>query len=206
MRRLFAAYGIPFVPERTVESVADAVLAAEALGLPVVVKTAVAGAHKTELGGVAIDLRELDAVREAAERIGPPLVVQQFVRGGTELLAGVVQDPTFGPLVGFGVGGTLAELVGDTGYVLAPVTDVDATELVTTGKAGRLVSGYRGAAPADATALIDLVQRLGRLAEDVPAIAELDLNPVLATSEGCVAVDARVRVAPPPERRQTKRW
>jgi acetyl coenzyme A synthetase (ADP forming)-like protein len=206
MRRLFAAYGIPFVPERTVESVADAVLAAEALGLPVVVKTAVAGAHKTELGGVAIDLRELDAVREAAERIGPPLVVQQFVRGGTELLAGVVQDPTFGPLVGFGVGGTLAELVGDTGYVLAPVTDIDATELVTTGKAGRLVSGYRGAAPADATALIDLVQRLGRLAEDVPAIAELDLNPVLATSEGCVAVDARVRVAPPPERRQTKRW
>jgi acyl-CoA synthetase (NDP forming) len=117
-----------------------------------------------------------------------------------------VQDPTFGPLVAFGVGGTLAELVGDTGYVLAPVTDIDATELVTTGKAGRLVSGYRGAAPADATALIDLVQRLGRLAEDVPAIAELDLNPVLATSEGCVAVDARVRVAPPPERRQTKRW
>jgi acyl-CoA synthetase (NDP forming) len=206
MRRLFAAYGIPFVPERTVESVADAVLAAEALGLPVAVKTAVAGAHKTELGGVAIDLRELDAVREAAERIGPPLVVQQFVRGGTELLAGVVQDPTFGPLVAFGVGGTLAELVGDAGYVLAPVTDIDATELVTTGKAGRLVSGYRGAAPADATALIDLVQRLGRLAEDVPAIAELDLNPVLATSEGCVAVDARVRVAPPPERRQTKRW
>jgi acyl-CoA synthetase (NDP forming) len=206
MRRLFAAYGIPFVPERTAESVADAVLAAEALGLPVVVKTAVAGAHKTELGGVAIDLRALDAVREAAERIGPPLVVQQFVRDGTELLAGMVQDPTFGPLVAFGVGGTLAELVGDTGYVLAPVTDIDATELVTTGKAGRLVAGYRGAAPANTGALIDLVQRLGRLAEDVPAIAELDLNPVLATPEACVAVDARVRVAPPTIRRPTKRW
>jgi acetate---CoA ligase (ADP-forming) len=206
MRQLFAAYGIPFVPERTVESVDDAVLAAEALGLPVVVKTAVAGAHKTELGGVAIDLRALDAVREAAERIGPPLVVQQFVRDGTELLAGMVQDPTFGPLVAFGVGGTLAELVGDTSYALAPLTDIDATELVTTGKAGRLVAGYRGAAPANTGALIDLVQRLGRLAEDVPAIAELDLNPVLATPEACVAVDARVRVAPPTIRRPTKRW
>ena len=206
MRALFAAYEIPFVAERMVESVDDAVHAAEQLGLPVVVKTAVAGAHKTELGGVVLDLRDLGAVREAAQRIGPPLVVQQFVRGGIELLAGVVQDATFGPLVAFGVGGTLAELVGDTGYVLAPVTDIDATELVTTGKAGRLVAGYRGASPADAAALIDLVQRLGRLAEDVPAIAELDLNPVLATSESCVAVDARVRVAPPPERRQTKRW
>jgi acetate---CoA ligase (ADP-forming) len=206
MRALFVAYEIPFVGERMVESVDGAVQAAEELGLPAVVKTAVAGAHKTELGGVALDLRELGAVREAAERIGPPLVVQQFVRSGVELLAGVVQDPTFGPLVAFGVGGTLAELVGDTGYALAPVTDIDATELVTTGKAGRLVDGYRGAAPADAAALIDLVQRLGRLAEDVPAIAELDLNPVLATADGCVAVDARVRVAPPPERRQTKRW
>jgi acetate---CoA ligase (ADP-forming) len=206
MRALFAAYAIPFVAERTVESVEDAVRAAEELGFPIVVKTAVAGAHKTELGGVALDLREPAAVREAAERIGPPLVVQQFVRGGIELLAGVVQDPTFGPLVAFGVGGTLAELVGDTGYVLAPVTDIDATELVTTGKAGRLVAGYRGAAPADAAALIDLVQRLGRLAEDVPAIAELDLNPVLATPKGCVAVDARVRVAPPAVRRPTKRW
>ena len=77
---------------------------------------------------------------------------------------------------------------------------------MTTGKAGRLVAGYRGAAPADAAALIDLVQRLGRLAEDVAAIAELDLNPVLATPDRCVAVDARVRVAPPTARRPTKRW
>jgi acyl-CoA synthetase (NDP forming) len=172
----------------------------------VVVKTAVAGAHKTELDGVALDLRDIAAVRGAAERIGPPLVVQQFVRDGMELLAGVVQDPTFGPLVAFGVGGTLAELVGDTGYVLAPVTDIDATELVTSGKAGRLVGGYRGAAPADVAALVDLVHRLGRLAEDVPAIAELDLNPVLAAPDGCVAVDARVRVTPPKPRRPTKRW
>jgi acetyl coenzyme A synthetase (ADP forming)-like protein len=206
MRRLFGAYAIPYVAERTVESVDDAVRAAQELGLPVVVKTAVAGAHKTELGGVALDLRDLEAVRSAADRIGPPLVVQQFVPTGIELLAGVVQDPTFGPLVAFGVGGTLAELVGDTGYVLGPVTDIDATELVTTGKAGRLVGGYRGAAPADAAALIDLVQRLGRLAEDVPAIAELDLNPVLATPDGCVTVDARVRVAPPVAQRPTKRW
>jgi acetate---CoA ligase (ADP-forming) len=206
MRRVFDVYGIPLVAERVAGSVDEAVHAAGEVGLPVAVKTAISGAHKTELGGVALDLRDVAAVREAAERIGPPVLVQPFVRGGIELLAGVVQDPTFGPLVGFGVGGTLAELVGDTRYALAPVTDVDAAELVTSGKAGRLVAGYRGAAGADPGALIGLVHRLGKLAEDVPEIAELDLNPVLATTDGCVAVDARVRVAPPTSRRRTKRW
>ena len=89
--------------------------------------------------------------------------------------------------------------------MLAPVTDVDATELVTDGKTGRLVAGYRGSAGADPAPIIELVQRLGRLAEDLPEIRELDLNPVLATTDGCVAVDARVRVAPPTSQRRTKR-
>jgi acetate---CoA ligase (ADP-forming) len=203
---LFAAYGISLVQERSAASVDEAVRAAVELELPVVVKTAVAGAHKTELGGVALDLRDVEAVREAAERIGPPLLVQPFVQGGVELLAGIVQDPIFGPLVGFGVGGTLAELVGDTRYVLAPLTDVEAADLVTSGKAGRLIAGYRGATGADVGALVELVQRLGQLAADVPEVAELDLNPVLATQTSCVAVDARVRVAPPVREQRTKRW
>ncbi len=205
-RRLLQAYGVPVVPELSCNSSKDAVRAAEELGYPVVVKSAVPGAHKTETGGVALDLRDAAAVRAAAVRIGPPVVVQPFVRGGVELLAGVVQDPTFGPLVGFGVGGTLAELVGEASYCLAPLTDVDAEELVNGAKVGRLVNGFRGAPPADAASLTDLLHRLGRLAEEVPEVAELDLNPVLALADGCVAVDARVRVAPPARSERAKRW
>ena len=117
-----------------------------------------------------------------------------------------MQDPVFGPLVAFGPGGVLAELIGDAGFRLAPLTDVDAEELVTGGKAGRLVAGFRGAPPADAAALVDLVHRLGRLAEDLPEVAELDLNPVLAGPDGCVAVDARVRLRSRPSERALKSW
>ena len=115
------------------------------LGYPAVVKTAAAGAHKTETGGVALDLADTEAVRAAAERIGGPVIVQPMVTGGVELLAGVAQDPVFGPLVAFGPGGVLAELIGDAHFRLAPLTDVDADELVGAGKAGRLVAGFRGA-------------------------------------------------------------
>ena len=165
-----------------------------------------AGAHKTETGGVALDLGDETAVREAAERIGAPVVVQQMVKGGTELLAGIVQDPTFGPLVAFGPGGVLAELIGEAGFRIAPLTDVDAKELLQQEKTGLLVAGYRGAPPADTAALTDLIHRLSKLGEDLPAVAELDLNPVLAGPDGCVVVDARVRVARPSQDRRVKTW
>jgi len=112
----------------------------------------------------------------------------------------------FGPLVGFGPGGVFAELIGNAAFRIAPLTDVDAEELVTSGKAGRLVSGFRGAPAADVPALTDLVHRLARLGEDVPAVAELDLNPVLALPDRCVAVDARVRLRRPEIRALTKSW
>jgi acetyl coenzyme A synthetase (ADP forming)-like protein len=194
-RALLEAYGIPFVGERVVESADDAVAAAAELGYPVVVKTAVAGAHKTEAGGVALDLEDEDSVRGAVERIGLPVLVQPMVKGCAELLAGIVQDPVFGPLVAFGPGGVFAELIGQAGFRLAPLTDVDAEELVTTGKAGTLVAGFRGRPPSDERALVELVLRLAQLAEDLPEVAELDLNPVLGLERGCVAVDARVRVS-----------
>jgi acyl-CoA synthetase (NDP forming) len=171
-----------------------------------VVKTAAAGAHKTESGGVALDLRDADQVRAAVERIGGPVIVQPFVRGGAELLAGLVQDPVFGALVAFGPGGVLAELIGDAGFRIAPLTDADARELVLAGKAGRLVRGFRGAPPADEEALVDLVLRLARLADDFPEVAELDLNPVIARPEGCLAVDARIRVRARPLARPLKSW
>jgi acyl-CoA synthetase (NDP forming) len=117
-----------------------------------------------------------------------------------------VQDPVFGPLVAFGPGGVLAELIGQAEFRMAPITDVDASELVLGGKAGRLVRGFRGAPPADANALADLVHRLARLGEDVPEVAELDLNPVLARADGCVAVDARVRLRRPEPVARGKTW
>jgi acetyl coenzyme A synthetase (ADP forming)-like protein len=206
-RALLAAYGLPLVPERSAADADEAVAAAAGLGFPVVVKTAAPGAHKTETGGIALDLRDEAAVRAAVERIGPPVVVQPLVSGpGVELLAGAVQDPVFGPLVAFGPGGVLAELIGEAAFRIAPLTDADAEELVFAGKTGRLVRGFRGAPPADAGALLDLVHRLGRLAEDLPEVAELDLNPVLARPDGCVAVDARVRVGGRVAERALKGW
>ena len=205
-RALLEAYGIPLVAERTAASVDEAVAAAEEIGYPVVVKTAAPGAHKTETGGIALDLQDEQQVREAVERIGAPVIVQQYLTGGTELLAGVVQDPVFGPLVAFGPGGVFAELIGDATFRIAPLTDVDAEELVTGAKAGRLVAGFRGSPPADTAALEGLVHRLGRLAEDLGEVAELDLNPVIAGPDGCVAVDARVRLESRPAERALKSW
>ena len=101
----------------------------------------------------------------AVESIGAPVLVQPMVRGGVELLVGVVQDPVFGPLVAVGPGGVLAELIGEAAFRIAPLTDHDAEELVLSGKTGRLVRGFRGAPAADAGAVIDLVHRLGRLGE-----------------------------------------
>ena len=205
-RSLLEAYGVPVVPQRVAQTVDQAVDAAAELGLPAVLKTAAAGAHKTEQGGIALDLRDTEQVRAAAERIGAPVLVQPMVTGGAEVLAGIVQDPVFGPLVAFGPGGIFAELIGAAAFRIAPLTDVDANELVREGKAGQLVAGFRGTPAADAPALVDLLHRLSLLAEEVPEVAELDLNPVIALPDRCVAVDARVRLAPPSLRPALKSW
>jgi acyl-CoA synthetase (NDP forming) len=170
------------------------------------VKTAAAGAHKTESGGVALDLRGDDEVRRAAERIGGPVIVQPYLAGAAELLAGVVQDPVFGPLVAFGPGGTLAELIGSARFALAPLTEVDVDIALTTGKAARLLDGWRGAPPADRAAVADVLHRLSQLALDLPEVSELDLNPVLARPTGAVAVDARVRLRRVEHARTAKTW
>jgi acetyl coenzyme A synthetase (ADP forming)-like protein len=204
---LLEAYGLPMVPQRLAESPEEAAAAAAEVGYPVVVKSAVAGAHKTELGAVALDLETEDEVRTAAARIGAPVVVQPMLRGGVELLAGVVHDPVFGPLVGLGAGGVLTELVGGARFLLAPLTDADAAELLSGGgPVARLVGGFRGAPPADVEALEDVLHRLSQLAEDVPELAELDLNPIIALPAGAVIVDARIRIAHPEPAERVKSW
>jgi acyl-CoA synthetase (NDP forming) len=170
------------------------------------VKTAAAGAHKTESGGVALDRRSEVEVRRAAERIGGPGVGQPVQQGEAGVLAGLVQDPVFGPLVAFGPGGTLAELIGAARFALAPLTDVDVEIALTTGKAARLVAGWRGAPPADRAKLADVLHRLSQLAIDLPEVSELDLNPVLAGPDGAVAVDARVRLRRVEQVTTAKTW
>ena len=206
VRALLEAYGVPVVGEVLAPTPELAVEAGRHLGYPVAVKRAAAGAHKTDTKGVYLSLATEEAVRHAAESIGSDVVVQPMITGGAELLAGVVQDPVFGPLVAFGPGGVFAELIGEAAFRIAPLTDVDAAELVTSGKAGRLVAGFRGAPPAHREALEDLVLRLGRLGEDLPAVSELDLNPVIALPHGCVVVDARIRLRRPESRARLKSW
>ncbi len=167
-RELLLAYGIPLVPERVASSADEAVVAHGRSGSrsssrpPPPART-----RRRRAGSRSISASE-DAVRSAVERIGSPVVVQSMIPGGTELLAGLVQDPVFGPLVGFGPGGVLAELIGQASFRIAPLTDVDAEELVAAGKAGRLVRGFRGAPPSDVAALADLVHRLSRLGLEHP--------------------------------------
>lgn len=205
-RALLVAYRIPVVEERVCADADEAVAAAEELGYPVVVKLGEAGAHKTERGGVVLDVQDADAVRAAAELMGGPVVIQPFVTGGAEFLAGVAHDPVFGPLVAFGPGGVQAELIGGTDFRLAPLTDADTAELVRTGKAGTIAAGFRGAPPVDAHALEDVLHRLSRLAEDVHELSELDLNPILAMPDRAIAVDARIRLARPATRAELKGW
>ncbi|MFL5950366.1 MAG: GNAT family N-acetyltransferase [Gaiellaceae bacterium] len=205
-RELLDCYGLPLLSERTAATTAEAISAAGELGYPVVLKTAAPGVHKTDVGGVALDLRDADAARAAADRIGSPLLVQPYVTGGVELLVGTVDDPVFGPLVALGPGGTLAELIGAAAFRLAPLTDADAHELVGREKVARLLGGFRGAPAANTAAVTDVLLRVGRLADDLPQVAELDLNPVIAGPAGCVIVDARLRLAHPRQARAAKSW
>ncbi|HEY0388637.1 MAG TPA: GNAT family N-acetyltransferase [Gaiellales bacterium] len=206
LRSLMEHYGLPLVPERLADSPAAAASAAVELGMPVAVKLAEAGAHKTERGGVRLGLADTAAVEEAARAMDGRVLVQPMARPGVELLAGLVQDPVFGPLVAFGPGGVMAELIGEAGFRIAPISDVDVAELLSTGKTGRLVTGFRGAPAADAAALADLLMRLSALAEDIPEVAELDMNPVIAHPAGCTIVDCRARVAPRAEVQAAKTW
>jgi acyl-CoA synthetase (NDP forming) len=161
--------------------------------------------HKSDVGGVQLDLRSQadveDAYRDMASRLGERMtgaVVQQMARPGVETIVGVVQDPLFGPLVMFGLGGVATELLGDRAFRILPLTDLDAADLVRSLRASPLLFGYRGSAPVAVGALEQILQRVARLVERVAEIRELDLNPVIVSDAGAVAVDCRVRVAPVP--------
>jgi acetyltransferase len=122
------------------------------------------------------------------------IALQRMVKGGIEAIVGVTQDPSFGPLMMFGLGGTYVELLKDVAVRLHPLTDLDARELLGSIKMAKLLEGFRGSPPADTPALEDLLLRLSALIEDLPQIAELDFNPVkvMPRGEGYWVVDARI--------------
>src|SRR5205807_3992572 len=121
-------------------------------------------------------------------------VVQAQLDAGIETIVGVVQDPSFGPLVMFGMGGTATELLGDRAFRVLPLTDVDAVELVRSIKGSPLLFGYRNTPLADVAALESLLLRIGQLVDDLPEVVEMDLNPVIVSPSGAVAVDVKIRV------------
>ena len=201
---LLRCYQIPQVTTVVAASEQEAVAAAADLPGPVVLKAAATGlVHKTEAGAVKLDLRSASDVRaayqELASAFGDQLtgaVVQPMVRGGVEVLIGVAQEPVFGPLVVFGLGGVATDVLGDHTARLSPLTDADARELIHGVRAAALLEGFRGGPAVSTDALEDVLLRVSRLADDLPEVAELDLNPVIARPEGCLAADARIRVMP----------
>jgi len=201
---LLDSYRIPMTEIRPVSDQAGAVAVAAELGGHVVLKADVAGlVHKSDAGAVKLDLRAseevADAYAELADVFGAALrrvLVQPMLAGGVETLIGVVQEPVFGPLVVFGLGGVATDVLGDHAARLAPLTDVDAEEMIRGVRAAPLLFGHRGAPAVDIAALADLLLRVSRLADDLPEVAELDLNPVIARPDGAHAVDVRIRLAP----------
>jgi acetate---CoA ligase (ADP-forming) len=216
--RVLRGYGIATPGARIVASAEAAGAAAAELGGPVALKAHGAGIlHKSELGAVAVGLEGAEAVERAAREMEASLaqqdlhpehfLVQQMVEGGTELLVGVATDPVFGAVVVCGAGGTAVELLGDVVLRVCPLTQADAAAMLRSLATFPLLTGFRGAEPADLPALEDLILRVAALADTHEEILELDLNPVLATPSGATAADARIRISPPkPPRSWPSTW
>ncbi|MDR7273482.1 bifunctional acetate--CoA ligase family protein/GNAT family N-acetyltransferase [Catenuloplanes atrovinosus] len=201
---LLAAYGIPVVPSTTVHAAPDAVAAADAHGYPVALKAAGGGLrHRIDLGAVRLDLGSAAEVERAYRELSPfgaGVIVQPMVAPGVACVVEMVEDPQFGPIVGFGLGGVAMELIGDRAWRAAPLTDLDADALIGEPRSAPLLRGFRGAAPVDRAALAELLVRVGRLVDEHPEIRALSLNPVLARPDGFAVLHGSVRVGSPGER------
>ncbi|MEV0283540.1 GNAT family N-acetyltransferase [Kribbella sp. NPDC050820] len=200
--QLLQSAGVKAIPVTVASTRADAIRVAKSIGYPVALKTASRTVlHKTDIGGVRIGLADqlqlaaaYDEVTTAAQ--DPDVVIQAMAPAGTELVIGVVRDPLFGPLVMAGSGGVLTDLLADRQWRGLPLTDLDAADMVRSLRCAVLLAGYRGAEAADQTAVLDVIHRIAWLAEQVPELAELDINPLIAGATGVFAVDVRMRLAP----------
>ena len=208
---LLAAYGLPLVANHFAGDPVHAASAASTIGFPVVLKIRSGDiTHKSDFGGVTLNLGDADRVRQEAEamlervKTARPearldgFLVQPMVRrpGALELLVGLVEDPVFGPVVAFGQGGTAVDILRDTSLELLPLNALLARRLMARTRVWQLLQGYRSSPPAKIEAVVEVLIRLGQLAADHPEIRELDINPLLADTAGVVALDARLRIAP----------
>jgi acetyl coenzyme A synthetase (ADP forming)-like protein len=208
---LLEAYGIPVVPSRAAGDADEAVEAASAVGFPVVLKVmAPEISHKSDVGGVIVGLQSAREVRggyyEMMDRLAEGgvqaeqvegVLVQQMVTGGREAIIGTLFDPSFGPLIMFGLGGVFVEALGDVVFRVHPVTDIDAAEMIRQVKGYKLLEGTRGEKGVDLESLEEAIQRISQLVGDFPEIAELDINPFVVFEPGRrpMALDARVVLA-----------
>ncbi len=205
---LLRCYGLPLIATAVARDVDHAVEVASTLGMPVALKAVATGlVHKSDAGGVRLDLDTPEAVRTAAAEIETAvveaghqltgLIVQPMASTGVELIVGVVHDLNFGPVLACGAGGTTAELIKDVAVRITPVTDLDAREMLRSLRTFPLLDGYRGAPPCDIGAVEDVLHRVSAMVQAHPEIAELDCNPLIAGPTGATIVDARVRIAVP---------
>lgn len=208
-KRVLAAYGIPVAATLAAADAEAAVAAAEAVGYPVVLKLDAAEvAHKSDLGGVILDLADADAVRSAFARIlarvraarpdarvaGVTVQPMRRFEGAIELIVGASRDPTFGTALMVGLGGVAVELLGDRVLGLPPLNERLARRMLESLRIWPLLQGYRGSAPVDLDRLIGVLVRVSYLVADIPEILELDINPLLVGAEGVLALDARLRL------------
>ncbi len=203
---ILVAYGIELWESEPAQQVELAVSAAARLGYPVALKTLAPHLrHRRDLGGVRLDITDEGEMRNAhavmTERLGPEaaahLIVQRMAPTGVACVVGSVEDLLFGPVVSFGLGGVATELMGDRAYLIPPLTDADVSALVRSVATAPLLFGHRGAEPVDVAALEDLLARMTRLADDLPEVAELELNPVVVGVSGVAVLSASGRLAHP---------
>jgi len=199
---LMEKYGVPIAPEKLASSADESVAAAGEIGYPVVLKAEGPEiSHKTERELVAVGLKDEADVREAYDRIIANLgdtphegvLVQKMIRGERELVIGLVRDPQFGPCVMFGLGGIFTEILKDTSFRVAPITEDDALQMMEDIKAKAILGPVRGKSPADKALLAKALVGLGTIGIEQDNVAEIDVNPLIITGEGePVAVDALV--------------
>ena len=209
-RPILAAYGLDLVPGELAQNAAQAAEIAGALGFPVVVKVVSPQVlHKSDLGGIALNLRSAEDVKKAALKMEAEILenlpdakimgflVEKMAPQGLEVIVGMRRDPTFGPLMMFGLGGIYVELFKDVGFGVAPLSPQRAKEMVAATKAGRLLQGFRGGPVYDLDGVVDALGRVSQLAVDLPQISEVEINPLLVLPEGQGAkvLDARLILA-----------
>ncbi|MFI4963333.1 MAG: acetate--CoA ligase family protein, partial [Legionellales bacterium] len=199
---LLAAYKIPVAAWWLANDVHEAANAAESIGYPVVIKAESSSiVHKSDLGGVAINLKNAAEVKSAVEKMegifgakNLKFLVQKFLPGGKELIAGVSTKPGLGHLVMFGLGGIYVEVLKDVVFKIAPVTELEAKEMLSSIKATKLLDGVRGEKGVNKEKVIDIIQRVSKLVTDFPMITEMDMNPIIAINDNVYVVDARIKI------------